>query len=1232
MQFRILGPLEVLDAGRHVAFGGRKQRALLVLLVLHANETLTTDRLIDELWGERPPATAAKTVQVHVSRLRKVLWNGAAGHGAIVTRERGYELRLDPERLDSQRFERLVGSGRGMLGAGRPGQAAALLEEALSLWRGEPLADLAYEPFAQQEIARLGELRVGALELLIEARLALGGHGEVVAQLEPLIRQHPYRERLRAQMMVALYRCDRQADALQAYQDARRALVEELGIEPGDRLRELERAILAQDPELRVTAEEPAPIGPAQGGPRDAPAERVLAGGGRTRGGGWARAAMDLEREEERAALEGSLAEARMSCGALTLIEGPAGIGKTRLLELARERAEAVGMAVVAARGGELERDFSFGVVRQLFERALAPDDDERRTRLTAGAASLGVPVFGHGPDAPDGPGPTHGVLHGLYWLTVNLAEEAPLLIAVDDLQWVDGPSLRFLLHLARRLEGLPIALVVSRRRDGEPEGPGLVDELALELRTAPIRPAPLSPKAVAGMLSESFGDQPTAELARACREVTGGNPFLLRELITELHARGVAPADLPIADVRKLGPERIATALLLRIGRLHASAPALAQALAVLGDSAQVGAAAELAGVDGRTAHDLARRLHDASVLADPEGPRFVHAIVRAAIYEDLSLARRAALHARAAALLREAGAPDEEVAAHVLASDPGSVPGASATLASAAAAAVRRGAPDSAARFLGRALEEEIDDRERARILAALGEAEHELAAGSAPERYLAAIDLTEDPTERARLTNALAWATGAFPDAHLRQLPLYERAATEAGDDKELAAMLEAARLFVLQINPDRTPELEVEAEKLAELEGKTPAERLLLSFAARRLMMSDEGRADEVGALVERAASKPVMIRSAPQPVWLINVADILNATERWDVGERLLTGVISEAERGGSVLGFVMASYFRSVIRHTRGDLKLAEEDAQAALGALDESLLGLWGLRPIVEVLADTGRAAEGEELLERHGYAGEIPPIRPLTPLLIARGRMRVNAGDLARGRADLEEALDRLRAGRSRGTVGLDAKLALADVLNRIGEDGPAVTLADEALAAARRWGTRRLLGGALRMRGVVAGDHAERLALLREAARAFEGSPVLLWRAEALVDLGTALHVNGNEAEARKVIAEGLDLADRAGANPLAQRAEAELARAGSRTRRRALTGVASLTASERRVAGMAAAGQSNKEIAQGLFVTLRTVEMHLSRAYAKLEISTRRELPDALAANARTRTER
>jgi predicted ATPase/DNA-binding SARP family transcriptional activator len=315
MDFRILGPLEALDRGRDLAPAGSKRRALLAVLLLHANETLTIDRLVDELWGEDPPATAARTLQAHVSRLRKAL-DAGAGNGVrelIVTREQGYELQLDPERLDSHRFERLVAEGRAELAASRPQQAASALESALSLWRGTPLADLAYEPFAQPEIARLEELRVAALEDLNDAKLALARHGELVGQLETLIGEHPYRERLRAQLMLALYRCERQADALQAYQDARRTLVEELGIEPGKPLRELERAILAQDPALAKPVVETAEV---QGSRLPLPPSRTLG------------------RDQDQQAISQLL---RRTDVRLVSLIGPGGVGKTRLaLEVAR--------------------------------------------------------------------------------------------------------------------------------------------------------------------------------------------------------------------------------------------------------------------------------------------------------------------------------------------------------------------------------------------------------------------------------------------------------------------------------------------------------------------------------------------------------------------------------------------------------------------------------------------------------------------------------------------------------------------------------------------------------------------------------------------------------------------------------------------------------------------------------------------------------------------------------
>jgi YVTN family beta-propeller protein len=247
IEFRILGPFEVVEADRPVAVGGPKQRALLAVLVLHRGEVVSSDRLIDELWGERPPATAAKTVQVFVSELRKAL-----GDGSLVTRGRGYMIIIDPGQVDLERFEGLAAEGRSALESGDPERAAGWLREGLALWRGPPLADLAYESFAQVAIGRLEEERLGALEDRIDADLALGRHAALVGELESLVAEHPLHERLQAQLMLALYRSGRQADALERYQRARRGLISGLGLEPGPALKELERAILAHDPELNA--------------------------------------------------------------------------------------------------------------------------------------------------------------------------------------------------------------------------------------------------------------------------------------------------------------------------------------------------------------------------------------------------------------------------------------------------------------------------------------------------------------------------------------------------------------------------------------------------------------------------------------------------------------------------------------------------------------------------------------------------------------------------------------------------------------------------------------------------------------------------------------------------------------------------------------------------------------------------------------------------------------------
>jgi DNA-binding SARP family transcriptional activator len=368
VDFRLLGPLEVVgDGGVAVPVGTGRQRALLALLLLRANELVATDRLVEELWGESPPQTAQRMLHNQVSALRRAL-----GHnGRLETHGSAYRLSVQPGERDVDRFEELMASGRANIETD-PEAAAEKFREALALWRGPALSDLAYEQFAQAEIARLEERRWAAFEARVEADLALGRHVDVVAELEAVVAEQPLREHLHGQLMLALYRCGRQAEALEAYRRARRILVEEVGVEPGAALRDLQEAILAQDPALD------APPGPEDLPPALAGGSPILAG-----------------RDRELAELSALLAEACDGRGATVAVSGPRGSGRTRLAaELAREALRRR-MSVVYAGAGDATADALAGI-RRAEESAgpvlLAVDDaDYIRPEVLDRAAAVGA-------------------------------------------------------------------------------------------------------------------------------------------------------------------------------------------------------------------------------------------------------------------------------------------------------------------------------------------------------------------------------------------------------------------------------------------------------------------------------------------------------------------------------------------------------------------------------------------------------------------------------------------------------------------------------------------------------------------------------------------------------------------------------------------------------------------------------------------------------------------------
>lgn len=418
MEYRILGPFEALDGERQIPLGGARQRAVLALLLLHANETVTRDVIVDELWGENPPPTAAKVLQNCVSALRKEL-----PADTIRTVGGAYCVAVEPGELDRDRFERLLGEGRVALEAGDHADASDRLRQALALWHGTPLSDFSYERFAQDEISRLEELHVSALEDRIEAELALGHHDELVAELEGLVNRQPLRERLRAQLMLALYRGGRQAEALEAYRDARRALLSELGIEPGRRLRELEHAILAQDPALDISRRHSRQRLPQ---PADARPGRA--------------AAEPLEgRDGELALLEAGLDDALAGRGRLFVVVGDAGAGKSRLADELASSAKQRGTQILWGRGWAGGGAPAYWPWTQALKDALpapGPDEPEARFRFFEAATET---------------------------LRAK-ASDGPLLLVLDDLQAADEGSLLLLEFVATELPEMA-ALVLALGR-----------------------------------------------------------------------------------------------------------------------------------------------------------------------------------------------------------------------------------------------------------------------------------------------------------------------------------------------------------------------------------------------------------------------------------------------------------------------------------------------------------------------------------------------------------------------------------------------------------------------------------------------------------------------------------------------------------------------------------------------------------------------------------------------
>ena len=464
-----------------------------------------------------------------------------------------------------------------------------------------------------------------------------------------------------------------------------------------------------------------------------------------------------LERAHELTALRGALTDAREGRGRLVLIDGAAGLGKTSLLRAAAEMAAEVGFTCHRARASELERDFAYGCIRQLLEPAVARSPDLEREHVFDGAAALARPLLAAGERTPppSSADNTFAVLHGLYWLLNNLAGETPVVLGIDDLHWSDAESLRFLNYLAPRLDGLPVAVLATART-----GSTLAADLA-RLTAAPettvLRLAPLSLEATATLCERVLGAPVAHDFAAACRDATGGNPFYLEALLREAKDRRLSTEAREASRVHRLGPTAVARAVLVRLAGAAPGATAFVRAASVLGDGAGITVAARLADLPDEEAAHVADLLCSLGILRPAQTVDFAHSIVREAVYTAIGAQQRLRMHARAAALLAAAAAPDERIAAQIAAAEPAGDPGRVELLRRVAATALTHGAPAAAVAWLERALAEPPPPATRAEVLLELGTGELRLARPEAVAHLTAAVGAIRQPALLARAVTA-------------------------------------------------------------------------------------------------------------------------------------------------------------------------------------------------------------------------------------------------------------------------------------------------------------------------------------------------------------------------------------------------------------------------------------------------------------------------------------------
>jgi DNA-binding CsgD family transcriptional regulator len=920
-----------------------------------------------------------------------------------------------------------------------------------------------------------------------------------------------------------------------------------------------------------------------------------------------------IERESELHALRRSLARLRAGLGGLVVLDAGAGLGKTALLRRARELATDEGHTVLSARGAELERAFTFGVVRQLFE-PVVPRDGPARDKVFTGAAQATETLFG---DQSTAPGSLYPLLNGLYWLLVNLAESSPVVLLVDDAQWSDPPSLQFLGFLARRLDSVA-ALVIIATRAAEHDDNGLFEDILAADELTLLRLRSLSVRAVTTLVRRELGPDAQDEFCAACHAVTTGNPLFVRELLRVLVAENVRPDRAGVSSVEAFGPDAVHWYVAARLRRQPADVRGVARAVAVLGNDTPLALVAAQAGLAPSTAAAAADKLARQGIFDRADPPAFVHAIVRDVVLSLVPQVDRDAEHERAASLLRQAGAPVAQVASHLLRTAPSGTDERVGVLIAAAEQAMRRGSPEGAAVFLVRARAEPPASALRAEISRQLGNCRaHHLAIADAEINLREALALADNPRQRALCAYSLARFRNACGEPG-EAVPLLVQALDELDGladtgNLPLALEIEAELIGIARCDLSSRAELLRRIDSFERRPGRSDA--VLDSHRSVEAVFA--GR--PVGEALAPARSALAGEALTPERTGLWAAVHTLIVADQLDEADRRMQRALDAAVQRGLSLPMGIIRGYLARIALLRGDLAQAAEHVELGTAGAPKPNIGL----PLLEstathLLIEHGRLAEADAVVESGVLSGDRQPHASVHMwLLDARARLRIAQGN---HRAGLADAIACGRLCERMGTTRIwdvPWRLSEAQVLSLTGRQEQAAVLVDEQLRLARSFAVPRHIAVALRAAARLA-EPTDADRCLTEAVDLLRAGPARLELARTLADLGELRMRAGDRRAARETIRNAVELALECHAPAMVEQLTAGLTASGGRPPRLRVSGVHALTPSERRVARLVADALTNRQIAERLFVTEKTVEAHLSRAFRKLGVRSRTQL--------------